>query len=268
MHRGRSSTHADGRPISENSNVTPPAKTNSEELLAERGYDGTTLSSPDLPVAASARRGVTLIEAVLFIAVALGLIIGGLVFYRQAAMAAQTQEFIRLTNAIVAEARVVYGRERAFDQSTIVYSYPPGVREALVAFYGEPWVEAREIGGLPPSYRADSVLVSSGSIPAQNFTQDPVNGVRLVSPWNTRMSTTVSRVDYESTLVLDLTDVPVSICTRVAPMDAAGRSVLADKVFVFGTLVGEVTPSQAATFCRSSAGTGSVVPSLRIGIRL
>jgi hypothetical protein len=53
------------------------------------------------------RRAVTLIEAVLFIAVALTLIVGGLVFYRQASIAYQTQQTVRLVSALVAEARAL-----------------------------------------------------------------------------------------------------------------------------------------------------------------
>jgi Tfp pilus assembly protein PilV len=58
--------------------------------------------------ASGTRRAVTLIEAVLFIAVALGLIVGGLVFYQQAQTARQTQEAVRLTQAIVSESRALY----------------------------------------------------------------------------------------------------------------------------------------------------------------
>ena len=61
--------------------------------------------------AMNARRGrsrkhaVTLIEAVLFISIALGLIVGGLVFYGQASVARQAQEVLRLIQAINTEAR-------------------------------------------------------------------------------------------------------------------------------------------------------------------
>lgn len=53
---------------------------------------------------ARARLGVTLIEAVLFIAVALGVIEGRLVLYQQAALAARTQEAVHLFSAIVQDA--------------------------------------------------------------------------------------------------------------------------------------------------------------------
>jgi hypothetical protein len=53
------------------------------------------------------RRGVTLIEAVLFIAVALTLIVGGLVFYDQARVSMRTAESARVVSAAIAAARTV-----------------------------------------------------------------------------------------------------------------------------------------------------------------
>ena len=52
-------------------------------------------------------RAVTLIEAVLYISIALALIVGGLVFYQQASTAAKTSTMVRQLSAILAEARVL-----------------------------------------------------------------------------------------------------------------------------------------------------------------
>jgi len=54
------------------------------------------------------RRGVTLIEAVLFISVALGLIVGGLVFYQQASLSARVNQQVRVLSGIVAETRALF----------------------------------------------------------------------------------------------------------------------------------------------------------------
>lgn len=53
-------------------------------------------------------RGVTLTEAALFISVALGLIVGGLVFYQQAARASQWQDFRRALEVLHSEIRAMY----------------------------------------------------------------------------------------------------------------------------------------------------------------
>lgn len=59
-----------------------------------------------IPVVARPR-AVTLIEAVLFISIALALIIGGLVFFQQAQTASRTQETVRLVNTVITGARAM-----------------------------------------------------------------------------------------------------------------------------------------------------------------
>ena len=60
-----------------------------------------------VPQPARRRRGATLIEAVLYIAIALALIVGGLVFYQQASLQSRTNDTARMFAAIIADARVV-----------------------------------------------------------------------------------------------------------------------------------------------------------------
>ena len=52
-------------------------------------------------------RAVTLIEAVLYISIALALIVGGLVFFQQASTAARTSATVRQLSAVLAESRVL-----------------------------------------------------------------------------------------------------------------------------------------------------------------
>ena len=52
-------------------------------------------------------RAVTLIEAVLYISIALALIVGGLVFFQQASTAAKTSAMVRQLSAVLAEGRVL-----------------------------------------------------------------------------------------------------------------------------------------------------------------
>ena len=46
------------------------------------------------------KRGVTLIEAVLFISIALGLIVGGIVFFQQASLAQRTNDAVRTVSGV------------------------------------------------------------------------------------------------------------------------------------------------------------------------
>ncbi|MCA3441438.1 MAG: hypothetical protein INF50_14100, partial [Rhodobacter sp.] len=69
----------------------------------------------------------TLIEAVLYIAVALALIVGGLVFFQQASLASRVNEQVRVLSALVAEARSHYSSQ-------------PGEFAELTIFAGDPSV--------------------------------------------------------------------------------------------------------------------------------
>jgi hypothetical protein len=64
------------------------------------------------------RRGVTLIEAVLFISIALGLIVGGLVFFQQASLAQRTADAVRNISALASETRALYQSSTYFDGAT------------------------------------------------------------------------------------------------------------------------------------------------------
>jgi len=59
------------------------------------------------------RRGVTLIEAVLYISVALALIVGGLVFYQQAALASRMNTTVTLLSSLISEAQAVGAESRS-----------------------------------------------------------------------------------------------------------------------------------------------------------
>jgi hypothetical protein len=83
-------------------------------------------------VARVKRLGVTLIEAVLFIAIALGLIVGGLVFFQQAQTASRTTEATRLLSALIAEARAnnLVGTPDIPDVLVAMGAVPSGARLA------------------------------------------------------------------------------------------------------------------------------------------
>ena len=69
------------------------------------------------------KRGVTLIEAVLYISIALALIVGGLVFFQQASLAQRTNSAVRNISAIASETRGLYQQQNNFanfDQSALI----------------------------------------------------------------------------------------------------------------------------------------------------
>jgi hypothetical protein len=103
---------------------------------------------PDTNHKPTGRRAVTLIEAVLFISIALGLIVGGLVFFQQASLAQRTQQTVRLINALLAESWALH-QVTGYD-------------------YGDAMVP----------------LVAAGAVPSSALTGDPAKPVE--SPWGGR----------------------------------------------------------------------------------
>jgi len=139
------------------------------------------------------RRAVTLIEAVLFIAIALGLIVGGLVFYRQATLSRQTSEVVRLTNAVLAEIRSMV-RQGNFSERMLGYDGDMG-----------------------------DILTAAAMVPTryQRPNPPPISRCAFMSPWGT--CTIVAGVgDPISTMSFRYYDIPVRLCSRIASFDGSG----------------------------------------------
>jgi hypothetical protein len=155
------------------------------------------MSAQATPAAKSARRAVTLIEAVLFISIALALIVGGLVFYRQATIARQTQETVRLVQAIVAESRVMWRQSGSF-------SYDTSDPNAL-----------------------GRVLHAAGALPSNAW--DEASGT-VRSPWGGTIL--IGRSDPDSALpgtliwvtFLDDPPIPREVCSRIVMFDGSTTS--------------------------------------------
>jgi drug/metabolite transporter superfamily protein YnfA len=134
------------------------------------------------------RRAVTLIEAVLFIAIALGLIVGGLVFFQQAQTASRTMATVRLLSALLVEARTL----------------PP-----------------------QPLAQVDRVLIARGAVPSNAVDGDaivmPWGGVVTVFAGVADIDGA-----HSTWVQLNLDSIPVEICARITPFDPDGTSRLGD----------------------------------------
>jgi hypothetical protein len=154
-------------------------------------------------------RAVTLIEAVLYIAIALALIVGGLVFFQQASTAAKTNTMVRQLSAILAEARVL-------------------------------------VRGLPVSttqLNVNYILVSAGAVPS-DMVIDPKDWpdpllAQLSNPFG---GTTELRYQslppYGQVIRMILTNVPQGVCARLLTASSGKDSLtgaLADTSNVGGT---------------------------------
>jgi hypothetical protein len=185
------------------------------------------------------RRGVTLIEAVLFIAVALGVIIGGLVFYQQASTALMARNTIQQLTAYGSEIRSLYERTNQLENSAA-----PG-----------------------DTVNLEELLIKMGGVPG-SFVDE--TGTQIMTPWGGDFqSWGVSGLDEddcpgttgtERYYNLILQDVPPRICTRIASFRENGSGVFSDRLWIVGIVSSsgdivvytEVTPDH----CRASNGGG------------
>jgi hypothetical protein len=121
-------------------------------------------------------RAVTLIEAVLYISIALALIVGGLVFFQQASTAAKTSRMVREMSAVIAEARVLVKGIPLTDIPTNISAY-------LIS-----------AGAVPPS------MVQSGVL------YNPFGGGTLISASNSAQG---------PRLTINTFEVPQGVCARL-----------------------------------------------------
>ncbi len=143
------------------------------------------------------RRGVTLIEAVLYIAVALALIVGGLVFYQQASFASNMSTMTRTLSSLVAEVRVLASDPDMWNQ---------------------------------PANGVEDVLYARGAIPAQNFDATQFSGQRIRHLWGSYMSFQVTETAGDLAIDINLNRVPVVACTRLTASDASGKNLFTSSV--------------------------------------
>jgi type II secretory pathway pseudopilin PulG len=131
-------------------------------------------------------RAVTLIEAVLYIAVALALIVGGLVFFQQASTAQKTSATIRQLSALLAETRVM------------VKGYP-------LAQVTNP--------DLLSSTTLDitAFLIAAGAAPTDMI----ASATTLSNPFGGTTSVNAAVLPWGPTMLVTLTNVPRSACTRL-----------------------------------------------------
>ena len=134
-------------------------------------------------------RAVTLIEAVLYISIALALIVGGLVFFQQASTAAKTSTMVRQLSATLAEARVLI-------KGTPLTDIPTDITSFLISS-----------GAVPPDMVASATSLSN-----------PFGGA---AGFSAALATTGGFAGSTSIAVF-LTNIPQGVCARL--LTATGGS--------------------------------------------
>lgn len=178
-----------------------------------------------LPLPRFDERGATLIEAVLFTVIALGLVIGGIVFFEQASMSARTNEAVRMMASLQSQVRAL--------------------------FQSQPNFGTANIGDL---------LISANAVPSamQNDADNDGTNDSLVNAFGGDVTVTGATDQFE----IELTDVPVNVCTRMAPFDELGNGVIGTGIAEISdgtdTDADGLTAADAATFCETNAVGGEV----------
>jgi hypothetical protein len=196
------------------------------------------------PVARSMRRGVTLIEAVLYISIALALIVGGLVFFQQASLASRTQATVRLGSALIQETRALYSN------ATDLVEIP--VNAVLVGFLGE----------------VGETLIAAGAVPSSAVRATSQSGFnsstsRIVTAWGTPVNIFVGRRSGSPVVQIAFTDIPSSACVRLATTSVQRTNLLTENVD-FVLIQDRTSGGGTSTSTRSPANglSASVVGSL------
>jgi hypothetical protein len=160
--------------------------------FARKG-DGVT-GNLKVPQPARRRRGVTLIEAVLYIAIALALIVGGLLFYQQASLQSRVNSVARTLSAALAEARTM----------------------------------TKELGSVSTP-RLEELLYARGAIPAENWDATKPLGFRLVFPFANMNATFASNILANGRLSIQVTfrNLDAKLCARLIRSSPQGEMIFA-----------------------------------------
>jgi hypothetical protein len=196
-----------------------------------------------VPQPARRRRGVTLIEAVLYIAVALALIVGGLVFYQQASMASRVNRFTSTASSLISESRLLAVQTEGL-------SMPPGTLE--------------------------NVLIAQASVPVSDLDVTKPLGERIRHPWGSFFGMSIQDAGVINYLTLATFSIPVSACARLAWFDGTGRGIFATNIAsvtaeddVSGSMQMSINPNdRSGAVCRSSDLDGNGRVNFRMWLEL
>lgn len=170
-------------------------------------------------------RAVTLIEAVLYISIALALIVGGLLFFQQASNAAKTSSLVRQLSATVAETKILF-KSQPFAVTT-----DPLFGTSIT-----------------------SALIAAGAVPA-----DMVAGpAALTNPFGGTTDVQVMNFGNNALIALRLTGIPQSVCARIltsssgSTMQLTGNTPISDGYLMGGGKSGQLWLRQLHHECLRS----------------
>ena len=184
-----------------------------------------TLFADKNSIGVSPERGATLIEAVLFTVIALGFVVGGIVFFEQASKSARTNDAVRMLAMLQSQVRAVFQSQATFGTASIV-----------------------------------PLLITANAVPSsmQRDTNGDGDFDAIANHFGGEVKVTGAGLQFK----IALTAVPVDVCTRIIPYDETGNGIIGTGIasVTDGTATDSngLTASEAATFCSTNAVAGKV----------
>ena len=170
-------------------------------------------------------RGATLIEAALFTVIALGTIIGGIVFFQQASISAKTNEMVRTLASLQTQVRALFQTQATFGT-----------------------------GGL------NTLLITSNAAPSNILLDSDSDGDMDALIHGFGGAITVTGATGQFTIAM--AGVPVGVCTRIIAFDASGNGTIGSGIASVsdGTQTDSdgIASSAADGFCTANASSGEV----------
>lgn len=170
-------------------------------------------------------RGATLIEAVLFTVIALGLIAGGIAFFEQASTSAKTNDAVRMIASLQSQVRALFQSQPEFGSSDVT-----------------------------------ALLISSNAVPSAMVQDSDDDGAydSIINAFGGEVVVT----GVGSQFSIEMTDLPVDVCSRILPFDALGNGQVGSGIasVTDGTATDSdgLTSPEAAVFCNANASGGKV----------
>ena len=170
-------------------------------------------------------RGATLIEAALFTVIALGIVIGGIVFFEQASNSARANDLVRTMAGLQSQVKALFQTQSSYGTAALT-----------------------------------SVLISANAVPASMLNDADNDGDydSIVNAFGGAVTVTGAGRQF----TINMTKVPVDVCTRAVPFDEGGNGLVGNGIASIsdGTVTDSdgLTSTEAATFCSTNASNSEV----------
>ena len=170
-------------------------------------------------------QGATLIEVALFTVIALGISIGGIIFFEQASNSARANDMVRTMAALQSQIRALFQTQSNYGTESLT-----------------------------------NVLISAKAVPASMLedTDDDDEYDSIINAFGG----TVTVVGATRQFKISMAKIPVDVCTRITPFDESGNGLIGNGIASLSdgtaTDTNGLTSVEAATFCSTNASSGEV----------